>query len=94
MGPIDRIFWMRIGLGVLAGIAAGALGYDSFNPEAWWRGIGVAFMGYFASYIITRVYISKYLLPTEYRKMVTTGLPGYIFMFMIVWILHNTYTVG
>ena len=93
MGPIDRIFWMRIGLGVLAGIAAGALGYLSFNPQAF-RGIGVGFMVYFASYIIARVYISKYLLPTEYRKMVTTGMAGYVFMFMIIWILYNTYTVG
>ena len=76
----------------VAGIVAGT-DFLSFDP-LWEYGIGVGFMFYFASYMIARIYISRYLLPTEYRKMVTTGLPGYIFMFLIVWILYNTYKVG
>lgn len=81
---------MRIGFGVLAGILAGALGYVSFNPMAF-RGVGVGFMLYFVSYIVAKFSFGKHLLPTEYRKMVTTGMGGYVFMFLLIWILYNTF---
>jgi len=84
---------MRIGFGVLAGILAGALGYLSFNPMAF-RGIGIGFMIYFVSYIVTRFSFGKHLPPTDYRKMVTTGMAGYVFMFMFTWILYNTFSLG
>lgn len=90
LSPIDKIFWMRIGLGVLAGIIAGALGYLSDNPHAF-RAIGIGFMMYFASYIVTRLYIAHELLPSDYRKMITTGMAGYVFMFLFSWILYNTF---
>lgn len=92
MRPIDKIFWMRIGFGVLAGIIAGMLGYLSSNPMAF-RGVGVGFMIYFLSYIVARVSFGKNLPPTDYRKMVTTGLGGYVFMFLFIWILYNTFSL-
>ena len=84
---------MRIGLGVLAGVIAGALGYLSFNPMAF-RGIGIGFMIYFVSYVVARFSIGRHLPPTDYRKMVTTGMGGYVFLFLSVWILYNTFTLG
>ena len=93
LGPIDKIFWMRVGFGVLAGILAGALGYLSYNPQAF-RGIGIGFMIYFVSYILARFLFGKRLPPTDYRKMVTTGMAGYVFMFLFVWILYNTFSLG
>jgi hypothetical protein len=81
---------MRLGFGVLAGIIAGALGFLSYNPQAF-RGIGVGFMVYFVSYILARFAIGRNLPPTDYRKMVTTGMGGYVFMFLFVWILYNTF---
>ncbi|MFQ5940515.1 MAG: hypothetical protein ACE5KA_02295 [Nitrososphaerales archaeon] len=92
MGPIDKIFWMRIGFGIIAGIVAGAVGYLSFNPEAF-KGIGIGFMIYFASYIVARFFMGRNLPPTDYRKMVTTGMAGYVFMFMFVWIMYNTFVL-
>lgn len=83
---------MRIGFGVLAGIVAGALGYLSFNPQAY-RGIGMGFMIYFVSYMVAKFYVGKNLPPTDYRKMLTTGMVGYVFMFMFVWILYNTFAL-
>lgn len=82
---------MRIGFGVLAGIIAGAVGYLSFNPLAF-RGIGVGFLIYFVSYIVARFLFGKYLPPTDYRKMITTGIGGYVFLFLFVWIMYNTFT--
>jgi hypothetical protein len=83
---------MRIGFGVLAGIVAGALGYLSYNPQAF-RGIGIGFIIYFASYIVAKSSIGKQLPPTDYRKMVTTGMGGYVFMFLFMWILYNTFAL-
>ena len=84
---------MRIGFGVLAGILAGALGYLSYNPAAF-RGVGVGFMIYFVSYVVTRFSFGKVLPPTDYKKMITTGMAGYVFMFLFVWILYNTFSLG
>jgi len=83
---------MRIVLGVLAGILAGLLGYLSYNPMAF-RGIGIGFMIYFVSYVVARFSFGKLLPPTDYRKMVTTGMAGYVFMFMFTWILYNTFSL-
>lgn len=84
---------MRIGFGMLAGMIAGMLGYVSANPMAY-RGVGVAFMLYFASYIVAKFSFGKNLPPTDYRKMVTTGLGGFAFMFLFIWILYNTFSLG
>ncbi len=81
---------MRIGFGILAGILAGALGYLSYNPMAF-RGVGIGFMIYFLSYIVAKFSFGKSLPPSDYRKMVTTGVGGYVFMFLFMWILYNTF---
>jgi len=60
------------------------------NSEAIRSGVGICFMTYVASYILARWFIGQHLPPTDYRKMVTTGLAGYVFMFLVVWILYNT----
>jgi hypothetical protein len=92
LGPIDKIFWIRIGFGVLAGIVAGALGYIGANPLAF-RGVGIAFMLYFVSYMVARFSIGKSLPPGDARKVVTTGMGGYVFMFLFIWILYNTFSL-
>jgi len=84
---------MRIGFGVVAGLLAGALGYLSSNPMAF-RGIGIGFMVYFVSYVVARYSFGKTLPPSDYRKMVTTGLGGYASMFLFIWILYNTFSLG
>jgi len=81
---------MRIGFGILAGVLAGALGYLSYNPMAF-RGVGIGFMIYFLSYIVAKFSFGRSLPPTDYRKMVTTGLGGYVFIFLFMWILYNTF---
>lgn len=91
--PVDKIFWMRIGFGVIAGIIAGALGYLSFNPVAF-RGIGIGFLIYLISYIVARSAYKSVLPPTEFKKFVMTGMAGYVFMFMFVWIIYNTFMYG
>jgi len=86
----DKIFWLRIGFAVLAGIISGALGFLSNNPQAF-RGIGIGFLLYFITYIIARVAFGKRMPISEHRKLVTTGMGAYVFMFLTVWILYNTY---
>ncbi|MFQ5920590.1 MAG: hypothetical protein ACE5JV_01070 [Nitrososphaerales archaeon] len=87
---IPAVAYPTVGLAVIL-LVAGALGYLSFNPMSF-RGIGVGFIIYFVSYIVVRFSIGRDLPPTDYRKMITTGMPGYVFMFMFIWILYNTFT--
>ncbi len=90
MSIVDKIFWLRIGFAVLAGIISGALGFLSGNPEAF-RGIGIGFLLYFITYIIARGAFGKRIPLSEHKKLVTTGMGAYVFMFLTVWILYNTY---
>ncbi len=90
MSIADKIFWIRIGFAVLAGIISGALGFLSNNPQAF-RGIGIGFLLYFITYIIARIAFGKRMPISEHRKLVTTGMGAYVFMFLTVWILYNTY---
>jgi len=90
MSITDKIFWLRIGFAMLAGLISGALGYLSGNPQGF-RGIGIGFLLYFISYIVARIAFGKRVPLSEHRKLVTTGMGAYVFMFLTVWILYNTY---
>jgi len=91
MKPLDKLFWIRVGLAVATGWAAGALGFDSRNPAA---GLGVllAILVYIASAMLARGFASQ-LEPKLRNRAYTTGLGSYIMIFLFTWILYNTLIV-
>lgn len=89
MDSLEKVFWIRIGFAIAAGLVAGLLGFSSINGNGI-NGILIGFSFYIISYIVMRgLYIRK-ILPTDRNKLITTGLGSYIFMFLFVWILYNT----
>lgn len=85
----NRIFWIRIALGIISGLLSGLLKFTvPHNPKAY-LGLFIAFIIYFAS-----IYYAKFTIrdiPKEERyKLVTTGMGSFILLFLFVWILYNS----
>ncbi|HKW04129.1 MAG TPA: hypothetical protein VJN71_02405, partial [Nitrososphaerales archaeon] len=86
--------WMRVGLGALAGVAAGMIGFVStsppnVDPNAYY-GFYVAFLVYIASYYIARYPFGLGIMQKDRTKMITQGIGSYIMMFLFFWIIYNT----
>ncbi len=87
---LDKLFWLRVGIAVIAGTLATFLFEDIQGEERRWASI--VFM--IIIFIIT-IFIAKSMkiqLPSSDRKkIVTQGIGSYIFLYLFVWIL--TYTI-
>ena len=87
---LDMLFWLRVGIAVIAGTLATFIFEDIEGEERRWASI--VFM--IIIFIVT-IFIAKSMkmqLPSSDRKkIVTQGIGSYIFLYLFVWIL--TYTI-
>ncbi len=87
---LDKLFWLRVGLAVIAGTSATFI-FDSIEGEER-RWASIAFMIFL---FIASVFIAKGMnlqLPkSDRKKLVTTGIGSYVFIYLFMWIL--TYTI-
>jgi len=76
---------MRIGLGVLGGAAA----YQVFGND-YLNGLLVGIMFYLASYYLARYIWFRELDRQDVGKIYSTGIGGFILVFLFTWILFFT----
>ncbi len=85
---LDKLFWLRIGLAVLAGTLSALIGSSIQSHK------GIMALGIMIVLFIVSVGIAKSMrlpiLPTEKKKLITTGYGSYILIFIFSWILVNT----
>lgn len=86
---LDKVFWIRIGLGILAGILAAEIGDPMDVSGRIGLGFGIMIVMFIISYAIARS-LRIPILPTDKRKLLTTGYGSYFLMFIFSWILTNT----
>ena len=87
---LDKLFWLRVGLAILAGAAATFL-FDSIEgEERRWTSIVFMIIIFIISIVIAKVMGLK-LPSSDRKKIVTQGLGSYIFLYLFMWIL--TYTI-
>jgi hypothetical protein len=96
---LQRLAWIRVGLGALAGLISGVLGlitipdpsqnYLNFNPNAY-VGIYLAIFVYILSYYLAKYGMGIVLPEKSKNKLITQGIGGYFMMFLFFWILYNT----
>jgi hypothetical protein len=86
----DKLYWLRLGLAALAGFAAEVLvGTDYVS------GISVGIMFYLVSYYFARFTWYRGLSREGQGKIYTTGIGGFVMIFLFTWILFFTLqTVG
>ncbi|MHA1754634.1 MAG: hypothetical protein ACTSYR_03865 [Candidatus Odinarchaeia archaeon] len=86
MEDVNKVFWIKVFLGVIIGLISGILGLVG------WLGVGIGLGMMFATYPIT-VYVFK-IDPENVggkRKLLTNGLLQYFLIWLSIWIL--TYTI-
>ncbi len=81
----DKIFWLRVGFGALAGVASELL----FGTD-YVSGVLLAMITYFASYYLVRWVWGSQFKVEEATKMYTAGLGSFVLLFLFLYILLFT----
>lgn len=87
---LDKLFWLRVALAVMAGAAATFI-FDSVEgEERRWSSIVFMIIIFIVSIGIAKK-MNLQLPKSDRKKLVTTGIGSYIFIYLFMWIL--TYTI-
>jgi hypothetical protein len=87
---LNKLFWMRVILAVIAGTAATFIFEDIEGEDRRWSSIGFMIIVFFGTIIVAKG--MKMQLPSSDRKkLVTQGIGSYIFLYLFTWIV--TYTL-
>ena len=86
---LNKLFWLRVGLAVLAGTAATFIFEDIEGEDRRWAAIGFMIIVFIATIFVAKG--MKMQLPSSDRKkIVTQAIGSYVFIYLFVWILSYT----
>ncbi|MDE1852920.1 MAG: hypothetical protein KGI38_04125 [Thaumarchaeota archaeon] len=85
----DKLYWLRIGLGALAGVATEGtqLLYGGFD---WSIGVSIGIGVYLVSYYAAWFTWYRGLPKEQQGKIYTTGIGGFAMVFLFTWMLFFT----
>ena len=87
---LNKLFWLRVGLAVIAGTAATFIFEDIEGEERRWASIAFMII-IFAGTIVVAKGMKMQLPSSDRKKIVTQGIGSYVFIYLFVWIV--TYTL-
>lgn len=86
---LDKLFWLRVGLGVIAGVVATFAFEPLEGEDRRWASIGFMIMLFLITIGIAKN--MKMQLPSSDRKkIVTQGIGSYVFLYLFMWIVSYT----
>lgn len=86
---LDKLFWIRVGMAALGGVAATFLFESIEGEERRWASIVFMIIIFIASAVIGKG--MKIGLPrSDRKKIITTGIGSYVFIYLFMWILSYT----
>ncbi len=89
-GGLDKLFWLRVGLGVLAGSLSALIGSSqSIESSRVGLGFGIMIILFIVSYVMAKS-MRIPIAAADKKKLITTGYGSYFLMFIFCWILVNT----
>ena len=86
---LDKIFWLRVGLGILAGTLSAIMG-SPMQHHRGFLGLGIVIVLFIISCAIAKS-LRVPLPSSDKRKLIMTGIGSYFLMFLFSWILVNTF---
>jgi len=86
----DKLYWTRIGMGVLGGYVADQLFSLQGGATGEWNGLTIAIAVYLASFYVGKYVLLRGLPQDKQSKLYTTGIGGYVMLFIFTWILLFT----
>lgn len=88
---LNKLFWMRIALAIIAGTAATFLFEGIEGEDRRWASIGFMIVVFFGTVIVAKG--MKMQLPSSDRKkVVTQAIGSYVFLYLFSWIVSYTLT--
>ena len=88
---LNKLFWMRVALAIIAGAAATFIFEGIEGEERRWASIGFMIVIFFATIIVAKG--MKMQLPSSDRKkIVTQAIGSYVFLYLFSWIVSYTLT--
>lgn len=86
---LNKLFWLRVALAVIAGTAATFIFEDIEGEERRWASIGFMIIVFIGTIIIAKE--MKMQLPSSDRKkIVTQAIGSYVFLYLFTWIVSYT----
>ena len=86
---LDRLFWVRVGVAVAAGVAATFVFEPVVGEERRWASIGFMIVVFIGTVIFGKM-MNIRLPPSDRKKLVTQGIGSYIFLYLFMWIVSYT----
>ena len=87
---LNKLFWLRVGLAVIAGTVATFIFEGIEGEERRWASIAFMIIIFVGTIVVAKG--MKMQLPSSDRKkIVTQGIGSYIFLYLFIWIV--TYTL-
>ncbi|GBC74805.1 hypothetical protein HRbin06_00112 [archaeon HR06] len=90
VSPLDKVFFLRVTMGILAGLTSGFLGFVNPSPYTY-LGIFIAITFYLLSVLLAKLFFFKLLDKKNKRRIYTNGLGSFVMLFLFTWILYNTW---
>ena len=86
---LNKLFWLRVALAVIAGTSATFIFEDIEGEDRRWASIGFMVIIFFGTVIIAKG--MKMQLPSSDRKkVVTQAIGSYVFLYLFSWIVSYT----
>ena len=86
---LNKLFWIRVGFAVIAGVAATFI-FDSIEgEERRWASIGFMIIIFIVTIVIAKGMRIPFAL-SDRKKLVTQGIGSYIFIYLFMWIMSYT----
>lgn len=88
---LNKLFWMRIALAIIAGTAATFIFEDIEGEDRRWASIAFMIVIFFGTVIVAKG--MKMQLPSSDRKkVVTQAIGSFVFLYLFSWIVSYTLT--
>lgn len=88
---LNKLFWMRVALAIIAGTVATFIFEGIEGEERRWASIGFMIVIFFGTVIVAKG--MKMQLPSSDRKkVVTQAIGSYVFLYLFSWIVSYTLT--
>ena len=97
MKSLEIVYWLRLGLGVIAGILCAGYGLatntitSNPNINTFINGFSIALVTYILSYYLIKFRFSNKIDDT--RKMATSGLGIFLLSWIVTWVILYTINI-
>jgi len=88
---LNKLFWMRVVLAVIAGTAATFLFENIEGEDRRWASIGFMIIIFFGTIIVAKK-MNMQLPSSDRKKIVTQAIGSYVFLYLFSWIVSYTLT--